>query len=1348
MAFVDIVPVSGSIISRGAIITVRWDTQYLPNIIYRPTSGPDEPISVPATSGPKLGSGYTGEYSIDTSGPTNIFSIAFKRDAGWTNSGFVISVFDFWTGVDTLSNYTILAEGQYPPDMQPFTDPAEGAGEGTIQVLNSGVLLGSAASINFDDNLVAVLNGDTATIDGEAGGGGNTVGSVSGTIGIWNKGNVVTDPFNVLTTAQNFDVNNGTPLLTTKIRVASIVPLEGIQAYLTLGNIPAGYLSFQDKTDPGVTATTFEILSATATGGSYADLTVNYVAGSGGAWSTNPYILVFTPKAVPGGVVDFTDLGDVVQSYSGAAGKLVRVNAGEFGLEYVAPGTVAGGEEVVGEVWVDGLGNAGFGSFTSGIASAEIDGQTVKLTWSTPFAETVYFIQLTQNAPGGAGYTFRPVLGSRKTDSVNIQAETASGSLINMASTGTPMVFDIIAQAGPSAGNVGRGMASFAYTGQTPGPGAFTTTGGTLGSDITELYFGSKDDVDEDVEQSMIATQDGDIIWLRARSTQKFLAWTMTGSASGPGAFYTGLVSVDGGTNSLVLDETYDVGFIESGASGDAGDTDLNSVITVAPINNVVNIPSGDPLILRDGGVTSTIPLTLTKLAPQTLTPVLSLHAPGQGTPGIWLNSTTGNNLVIYEDAIVPFGSTASPLTFGEGQAVSGVVPGDVRFVGRPTLEQDQKAGTALLLGGDNTNATSGDGGDVVIDGGTFTTSGVNGDIRIGTQSPNEISFGQGFTVAESTDPPLAVTPDNTGQFWVNSATSPPKPYFTGDDDIDIDLTAGSGVGDVTSTSAIAANKIVIGDDGAKGVKEAPLGSLSDAGALTAIATIDTTGNITAGADLIATAALDVGTSAVIATNLTMTTGDIAMSAGATVDGIDVGTAVPLNTDHAALVDEHIDWSVTGATQVHIDRYSPTAGGDTNTVAGDDIGIENTGDNTDAVLTPIFNTTTGTIAEGDHVHEGVAIESTGEASDRILVTDGAAGFIYEAKPTGSGTPAESVATSDASAGVIGGHLNYARQDHEHQIVTTGTPEDATPGDTAEQGIADSLARRDHKHGLPDFGITDTTFCVGDDARLSDTRTPSAHSLGGAEHGSTTLYQLSALIGDDDLIGDLDSRLSDNRTADAVATSGADVVQGTTPPTANQVIKATSATASAWTSLVFTDISGALVAGNFADDTIAVSKLASATDGELITWDSGGVATTVAAGTAGHVLTSAGADAEPSFQATVKPSLSKSITVADPMSSETVDLWVTPVAITITKISYFARGITQSVAFDVSHGTDPDTLAVIDSTGWTATTTTIVNDSTFSGGDVTVVADSVVAVELGTVSGTDVFFHITVHYTED
>jgi len=48
--------------------------------------------------------------------------------------------------------------------------------------------------------------------------------------------------------------------------------------------------------------------------------------------------------------------------------------------------------------------------------------------------------------------------------------------------------------------------------------------------------------------------------------------------------------------------------------------------------------------------------------------------------------------------------------------------------------------------------------------------------------------------------------------------------------------------------------------------------------------------------------------------------------------------------------------------------------------------------------------------------------------------------------------------------------------------------------------------------------------------------------------------------------------------------------------------------------------------------VAVSDLATGTDGELITWDASGNPATVAVGTAGHVLTSNGSGAAPTFQA--------------------------------------------------------------------------------------------------------------------
>ena len=67
---------------------------------------------------------------------------------------------------------------------------------------------------------------------------------------------------------------------------------------------------------------------------------------------------------------------------------------------------------------------------------------------------------------------------------------------------------------------------------------------------------------------------------------------------------------------------------------------------------------------------------------------------------------------------------------------------------------------------------------------------------------------------------------------------------------------------------------------------------------------------------------------------------------------------------HVALAAEHIDWTQPGAGTIDPDNYA-AGGGQTDTVQGDGIGIENTGTDVDAVLSPIFGTTPGTIAEGN-----------------------------------------------------------------------------------------------------------------------------------------------------------------------------------------------------------------------------------------------------------------------------------------------------------------------------------------------------------------------------------------------
>jgi hypothetical protein len=62
------------------------------------------------------------------------------------------------------------------------------------------------------------------------------------------------------------------------------------------------------------------------------------------------------------------------------------------------------------------------------------------------------------------------------------------------------------------------------------------------------------------------------------------------------------------------------------------------------------------------------------------------------------------------------------------------------------------------------------------------------------------------------------------------------------------------------------------------------------------------------------------------------------------------------------------------------------------------------------------------------------------------------------------------------------------------------------------------------------------------------------------------------------------------------------------------------------------VDGSIDTAHIADDAISLAKLASGTDGELITWDASGDPAAVAVGTSTHVLTSNGSGAAPTFQA--------------------------------------------------------------------------------------------------------------------
>jgi len=97
-----------------------------------------------------------------------------------------------------------------------------------------------------------------------------------------------------------------------------------------------------------------------------------------------------------------------------------------------------------------------------------------------------------------------------------------------------------------------------------------------------------------------------------------------------------------------------------------------------------------------------------------------------------------------------------------------------------------------------------------------------------------------------------------------------------------------------------------------------------------------------------------------------------------------------------------------------------------------------------------------------------------------------------------------------------------------------------------------------------------------------------------------------------------------------------------------------------------------------DDAVTLAKLASGTDGELITWDASGDPAAVAVGTATDVLTSNGAGSAPTFQAAGGGGGFASIQVfrvtdATPPYAGNTDTWTKPTDIKIVKVYVVGGG---------------------------------------------------------------------------
>lgn len=60
------------------------------------------------------------------------------------------------------------------------------------------------------------------------------------------------------------------------------------------------------------------------------------------------------------------------------------------------------------------------------------------------------------------------------------------------------------------------------------------------------------------------------------------------------------------------------------------------------------------------------------------------------------------------------------------------------------------------------------------------------------------------------------------------------------------------------------------------------------------------------------------------------------------------------------------------------------------------------------------------------------------------------------------------------------------------------------GAASAVGTATNYAREDHTHGTPSLGTLGSTACAGNDARLSDARTPTAHATSHKSGGSDSI----------------------------------------------------------------------------------------------------------------------------------------------------------------------------------------------------------------------------------------------------
>ena len=274
-----------------------------------------------------------------------------------------------------------------------------------------------------------------------------------------------------------------------------------------------------------------------------------------------------------------------------------------------------------------------------------------------------------------------------------------------------------------------------------------------------------------------------------------------------------------------------------------------------------------------------------------------------------------------------------------------------------------------------------------------------------------------------------------------------------------------------------------------------------------------------------------------------------------------------LDTEKAASAHTHTLGSITDAGTV--------AAYDVGTTIGDIPQLEDVGGGTPGLpaidgsqLTGIsagggtWGTITGTLSDQTDLQSALDAKSpTGHTHATLPTTDEKAAMTNAATPD-AGNPFATIA--DVGAGGGGTVTSVSVSGTDGIEIDSGSP--VTTAGTITLGIGASALRA---HINVADGATDDTAAnaAQDTANTALANAATAQSTADGKLAAAnidTLLELNAIITDATLIDTGDARLSDKRVASALGTTGTAVnVDGSAPPSAGQLLRATSATTAEW-----------------------------------------------------------------------------------------------------------------------------------------------------------------------------------------